>query len=195
MYAQSCGQNEGMKRVFDVVVSVLLLVLLAPLMVFLAVWVALDSPGGAVYRQKRVGLKGKLFEVYKFRSMVSDADQIGGYSTSDGDSRITKPGRFIRKASLDELPQLLNVIRGDMSLVGPRPDTPMQEVNYSPEEWAKRCSVRPGITGLAQAKLRSQATPEERTRLDLEYVDHVGLGLDLKVLGMTVRQVLFRGGN
>ena len=164
-------------------------------MAVVAVWIALDSPGGALYRQKRVGLGGKIFEVYKFRSMVSDADKIGGYSTQTGDARITKSGRFIRKTSLDELPQLFNVLKGEMSLVGPRPDTPMQEVNYTPEEWAKRCSVRPGITGLAQATLRSAATPEERTQLDLEYVDRAGVGFDLRILGMTVRQVLFRGGN
>jgi lipopolysaccharide/colanic/teichoic acid biosynthesis glycosyltransferase len=183
------------KRIFDLAVSVVLLIFLWPILVILAIWIAVDSPGGAIYRQKRVGLGGKVFEVYKFRSMVSDADKIGGYSTTDGDNRITAPGSLIRKASLDELPQLWNVIKGDMSLVGPRPDTPMQEENYSAEEWAKRCSVRPGITGLAQATLRSSATPEERTRLDLEYVDGAGIGLDLKVLGLTVRQVLFRGGN
>lgn len=184
-----------MKRIFDFVVSLVLLTLFLPLMIVVGVWISLDSPGGAIYRQKRVGLGGKVFEVLKFRSMVSDADKIGGYSTQDGDLRITKPGRFIRKTSFDELPQLVNVLKGEMSLVGPRPDTPMQEVNYSPEEWAKRCSVRPGITGLAQATLRSAATPDERTRLDLEYVDRAGVGFDLKILGMTVRQVLFRGGN
>lgn len=184
-----------MKRVFDFVVSLVLAIVFLPLMAVVAVWIALDSPGGALYRQKRVGLGGKIFEVYKFRSMVSDADKIGGYSTQTGDARITKSGRFIRKTSLDELPQLFNVLKGEMSLVGPRPDTPMQEVNYTPEEWAKRCSVRPGITGLAQATLRSAATPEERTQLDLEYVDRAGVGFDLRILGMTVRQVLFRGGN
>lgn len=155
----------------------------------------LDSPGGAIFRQKRVGLGGRLFDVLKFRSMVTNADKIGGYSTADGDARITRSGRFIRKTSLDELPQLINVLKGEMSLVGPRPDTPMQEANYSPKEWAKRCSVRPGITGLAQATLRSEATPEERTRLDLDYVDRAGVGFDLQILGMTIRQVLFKGGN
>ncbi|MFM9872940.1 MAG: sugar transferase [Fimbriimonadaceae bacterium] len=184
-----------MKRIFDFVLSLILIVLFLPLMVVVGIWIALDSPGGAFYIQKRVGVGGKTFGVLKFRSMVTNADQIGGYSTQDGDARITKSGRFIRKTSLDELPQLFNVLRGEMSLVGPRPDTPMQEVNYSPEEWTKRCSVRPGITGLAQAILRSEATPDERTRLDLEYVDRAGVGFDLKILGMTVRQVLFRGGN
>jgi lipopolysaccharide/colanic/teichoic acid biosynthesis glycosyltransferase len=184
-----------LKRAFDFLASLILTILFLPLMAVVALWIALDSPGGAMYRQKRVGLGGKIFEVLKFRSMVSNADKIGGYSTQTGDARITRSGRFIRKTSLDELPQLLNVLKGEMSLVGPRPDTPMQEVNYTPEEWAKRCSVRPGITGLAQATLRSAATPEERTRLDLEYVDRAALGFDLKILGMTVRQVLFRGGN
>lgn len=184
-----------MKRAFDLAASLVLLAVLWPLMLAVAIWIALDSPGGAVYRQKRVGKGGKLFEIYKFRSMVAEADRIGGHATADGDPRITKPGRLVRKTSIDELPQLVNVLKGDMSLVGPRPDTPMQEANYIPQDWAKRCSVRPGITGLAQATLRSDATPQERTRLDLEYVDRAGLGFDLRILAMTLRQVLFRGGN
>jgi lipopolysaccharide/colanic/teichoic acid biosynthesis glycosyltransferase len=182
-----------MKRVWDVAVAFAALALLWPLLVVIALAVRLDSAGPVFYRQERVGRGGRRFAILKFRSMVVHADQIGPYHTARGDARITRVGGFLRKTSLDELPQLLNVLRGDMSLVGPRPDVPAQEILYAPADWAKRCSVRPGLTGLAQATLRSAATPEERRRLDLEYVDRASLGFDLKILFLTVRQVLGRG--
>lgn len=180
------------KRAFDIVVALFLLMVLSPVLIASALAVALTSPGPALYIQSRVGRNRQLFRVWKFRSMVANADQVGGYSTASGDPRITRIGRILRKTSIDELPQLWNVLRGDMSLVGPRPLTPMQESTFSPEAWAKRHQVRPGITGLAQAKLRSSATPEQRTALDLEYVDRHTLSLDLQILGMTVKQILFR---
>ncbi len=127
--------------------------------------------------------------------MVVDAATIGPYFTQDGDSRITAVGRFLRKSSLDELPQLFNVLNGDMSIVGPRPNVPEQITEYSEQEWGKRNSVRPGITGQAQALLRSEVTAEERTRLDLDYVDKVSIGFDIRIILLTVRQVLFKGGN
>lgn len=133
--------------------------------------------------------------MYKFRSMRVDADRIGGYSTATNDPRITGIGRFIRRTSLDELPQLLNVIKGDMSLVGPRPDVPKQRFLYSDEEWLMRHQVRPGVTGLAQATLRSTGTEDERKALDLEYVQRRSLRLDLWILVLTARQVVFVGGN
>ncbi len=184
-----------MKRIVDFLAASVLLVLFGPLMLLVALAVALDSHGGAVYRQTRIGLGGAPFQIIKFRSMVTDADRIGGHSTATGDVRITRVGRWIRKTSLDELPQLINVLTGEMSLVGPRPDTPMQEKDYTAGDWQKRCSVRPGITGLAQATLRSSATPEERLKYDLEYVDKASLSLDFKIIVLTVKQVLFRGGN
>ncbi|MBX3112560.1 MAG: sugar transferase [Fimbriimonadaceae bacterium] len=183
-----------MKRLFDIVCSTFFLVLLFPLMVLLAVWVSLDSPGGPFYRQRRVGKGGRVFTILKFRSMVSDADKKGSHRTSVGDARITRAGRILRKTSLDELPQFWNVLVGDMSLVGPRPDTPAQEADYTPEEWQKRCSVRPGITGLAQATKRSTATPQERLAADLEYAEAPSLALDFKILALTVKQVVSRGG-
>ena len=129
-----------------------LIVFLLP--VWLPVWlfIILTSPGGAIYRQTRIGKGCKPFELYKFRSMVVGADRHG-YQTQDGDARITPIGRIIRRTSIDELPQLLNVLKGDMSLVGPRPDTPMQKSNYTEADWQLRHSVRPGITGLAQISL------------------------------------------
>ncbi|MFU1477808.1 sugar transferase [Roseovarius sp. C7] len=182
-----------MKRLFDIVMTFGLLLLFAPIMIAVALAVRLDSPGPAIYRQIRVGRNLSRFGIYKFRSMVADADQIGGHSTQPGDTRITKVGAFIRKTSLDELPQLLNVLKGDMSLVGPRPDVPAQEAQYTPEEWRMRHSVRPGITGLAQATMRSSATPEDRTNLDLEYVKSASFINDLRILFWTARQVLLRG--
>ena len=182
-----------MKRLFDLLVSFGLLVVFGPLMLGLAAWVALTSPGGALFRQTRIGRGCQPFTIYKFRSMVKDADQKGSFRTNAGDTRITPVGRILRKTSLDELPQLLNVLKGEMSLVGPRPDTPGQEGDYAPEDWVRRHRVRPGITGLAQAKARQAATPEERLRLDLEYVERASVGLDVKILLMTVKQVLGKG--
>ncbi len=182
-----------MKRAFDILVSLIMLLFLSPVMLALTLWVMLDSDGGPFYRQQRVGIGGREFGILKFRSMVANADQIGGYSTVEGDHRITKAGAFLRKTSLDELPQLLNVLFGDMSLVGPRPNVPAQREQYTQEEWNKRNSVRPGITGLAQATVRSAATPEERTALDLDYVDKQSFTFDLKIILMTVLQVLGKG--
>jgi lipopolysaccharide/colanic/teichoic acid biosynthesis glycosyltransferase len=127
--------------------------------------------------------------------MVKDAAGIGPYSTGRDDPRITHVGRFLRRSSIDELPQLLNVLRGDMSLVGPRPDVPAQQALYRPDDWALRCSVRPGITGLAQAALRSEATPEQRLALDLDYARNHGLLRDLQILAMTLRRLGGRGSN
>jgi len=127
--------------------------------------------------------------------MIVNAEKIGGHSTLDNDSRITPIGRLIRKSSIDEVPQLINVLKGEMSLVGPRPDLLKQKDEYSDEEWLKRLSVKPGITGLAQATLRSSATPEQRKKLDLDYVEKQSMCLDLLIISLTFKQVIFRGGN
>lgn len=182
-----------MKRLFDFLVALAVLALIWPLLLLLVLIVRCDSPGPVLYRQQRVGQGGKIFAMYKFRSMVSDADRIGGYQTNQGDPRITRSGCWLRKTSLDELPQLLNVLFGDMSLVGPRPDVPAQQERYTPEEWQERTSVRPGITGLAQATLRSAATHQQRLALDLQYVRDHSLLIDLKILALTVGQVLGKG--
>lgn len=180
------------KRTLDIIVSGVMLVSSAPFLLLLAAWIRLDSPGPALFRQQRVGKDGRIFQLLKLRTMVANAASIGGYSTTPGDPRITRPGRFIRRTSLDELPQLINVLTGDMSLVGPRPDTPMQEKGYTPEEWRKRISVKPGITGLAQARLRSAATPQQRLALDLEYVERPTVGHDIAVLWETARTLFTR---
>lgn len=189
------GCEPMLKRTFDVIVSLSTIVVTSPLWVVISLCIFVSDRGPVLYRQQRVGLAGKPFGIYKFRTMVPNADKIGGYSTTYGDPRITRVGGVLRRYSLDELPQLLNVLMGHMSLVGPRPDVPMQKSLYTEAEYAKRTSVRPGITGLAQATARSQATPEERKRLDLEYVDRASFLFDLQVILMTVRQVVAVGGN
>lgn len=183
------------KRLFDFCVSALAILALSPLLATVAILIRRHDGGRVFYRQLRVGRDGRTFRVFKFRTMVENADRIGGYATADDDSRITPLGRKLRRTSIDELPQLFNVLAGDMSIVGPRPDVPAQRALYTDDEFSRRHSVRPGITGLAQATLRSDATEGQRKALDLEYVDRSGLLLDLRIIAMTVRQVLTKGGN
>ena len=184
-----------MKRVLDIVLALSALLVLSPVMLLVAVAVALESGPPVLFRQQRVGRNGIDFGMLKFRSMEKDAAVRGPYHTATDDPRITRVGRFIRRASLDELPQLINVLRGDMSVVGPRPDVPAQRELYAPQDWAERCSVRPGITGLAQARLRSEANPAQRLALDLQYVREGSLSLDLRILWLTLGRLGGRGSN
>lgn len=184
-----------MNRTFDLIISTTTLFLTGPIMFVIYTAIICIEGRPALFRQERVGLNGKLFTIYKFRSMIKAADQIGGYSTAEGDRRITKIGRWLRKTSLDELPQLWNVINGSMSIVGPRPDVPAQLHYYSPDDTRKRLSVRPGITGLAQATLRSEASAEQRLKLDLQYVDNRSFAQDVLILMLTIRQITVKGGN
>ncbi len=183
------------KRLFDLVLALLALLVLALPMLATALAVWLDSGRPVLFTQWRVGLGGRHFRLYKFRSMVVDAQARGPQRTAAGDPRITRVGRWLRRSSLDELPQLLNVLRGDMSLVGPRPDVPAQQADYGAEDWQLRCSVRPGITGLAQALYRSRATPQQRLQADLDYARHHGLLRDLRILALTAGQLLRDSGN
>ncbi|HSV81461.1 MAG TPA: sugar transferase [Ramlibacter sp.] len=184
-----------MKRTLDMLLAALALVLLSPVLLAAALAVWLESGRPVLFRQQRVGRGERPFVLLKFRSMVVDAPARGPWYTSDGDQRITRVGRILRRTSFDELPQLLNVLKGEMSLVGPRPDLPAQRTLYSAEHWRLRCSVRPGITGLAQALLRSAATPQQRLDLDLRYVREHSLWLDLKILWWTLARLSGRGGN
>ncbi len=183
------------KRLFDILVSGLLVTILAPVFILIAIAIRIYDGGASLFGQARVGKCGGIFKMWKFRSMVIDAEVIGGYSTEDNDPRVTPVGRFIRRFSLDELPQLINVFIGDMSIVGPRPDVPAQRKLYTEGEWEVRHSVRPGITGLSQSTLRSAATAEQRKALDLEYVKNASMMFDLKIIVMTIKQVLSKGGN
>lgn len=167
----------------------------SPILIGVATAIYLSDFGPVIFRQRRVGRGGKDFFIYKFRSMVIDAEKLGGYSTADGDPRITRVGRFIRRTSLDELPQLFNVLCGSMSVVGPRPDVPAQRTLYTEAEWQLRNSVRPGITGLAQATLRSAATETQRKELDLQYAQQASLFKDIQIILLTFKQVFGKGGN
>lgn len=184
-----------MKRAVDVLLACLALALLAPVLLAVALAIWLESGRPIFFRQIRLGQGSKEFGMYKFRSMVKDAAAIGPYYTAAGDPRITRVGSIIRRTSLDELPQLLNVLRGEMSIVGPRPDVPAQRASYRDEDWSLRCSVRPGITGLAQALLRSEATQEQRLRLDLQYAREQTFWLDVKIMLWTFRVLAGRRTN
>ena len=184
-----------MKRMTDIMLSLTLMVLLSPILVA-TMLVILSSSGKPIFfRQTRVGLYGREFGMFKFRSMVINAASTGPYFTQDDDPRITRVGRFIRRTSIDELPQIINVVIGDMSLVGPRPDVPEQQALYSPEDWAQRCSVRPGITGLAQVKGRSELAWALRLELDLTYASQASWWLDVKIMWWTLSQLGGRQAN
>ncbi|RYX97696.1 MAG: sugar transferase [Comamonadaceae bacterium] len=184
-----------LKRLIDICVSLAALLLLSPVLLLTAMAIALESGLPVFFSQTRIGLGGREFRMLKFRSMRKDAASVGPYFTAANDPRITRSGRFIRRSSLDELPQLLNVLKGDMSLVGPRPDVPAQRGLYAARDWDLRCSVRPGITGLAQAKLRSEATQEQRLALDLQYQREASVWFDLKILAWTLGRLSGKGGN
>lgn len=182
-----------MKRLFDILVSATLLLALSPVMLAVALMVAGGDGFPVLFRQERCGLGGRPFTILKFRTMVKNAEKIGGYSTAPGDPRVTRLGAFLRQSSLDELPQLINVLVGDMSLVGPRPDTMAQEKNYTPEQWALRASVRPGLTGPAQATLRSACTTDERWAMDADYIRSHTFLKDIWILVQTAGQIVKKG--
>jgi len=193
----------GVKRAMDVTACVLMAPLVAPLLVGCAIAVRLDSPGPVLFRQKRTGRHGRRFQMYKFRTMVRNAEELKAELAHlnilpppdfkiPNDPRITKVGRFLRKTSLDELPQFLNVLRGDMTLVGPRP-TSFSSRTYS--TWhTERLEVPPGITGLWQVRGRNNTTFDERLRLDIDYIRNMSLWLDVKILLETVSSVVRRSG-
>ncbi|WP_182852171.1 sugar transferase [Metapseudomonas otitidis] len=184
-----------MKRLLDLVTAAVAICLLAPVLIVVSGMIYFSDFGPVIFKQLRVGRGGKEFYIYKFRSMIVNAESLGGFSTADGDPRITKVGKLIRRTSVDELPQLLNVLFGDMSIVGPRPDVPAQRVLYTEAEWQLRNSVRPGITGPAQATLRSAATDIQRKDLDLQYARHNSLFVDFRIILLTFKQVFSKGGN
>jgi sugar transferase EpsL len=179
--------NDQLKRLLDVVVAVALLVLLSPALAVVAALVAVGMGRPVLFRQQRPGLHGKSFTILKFRTMVDATDGEGNQLPDE--QRITRLGRFLRRTSLDELPELLNVLRGDMSLVGPRPLLTEYLPLYSQEQM-RRHDVRPGITGWSQVNGRNALTWDEKLALDVWYVDHRSLRLDLRILQMTIGQVV-----
>jgi lipopolysaccharide/colanic/teichoic acid biosynthesis glycosyltransferase len=194
------------KRLFDVTCAGLGLGLLSPVLLVIALLIKLDSSGPVFFRQVRVGLREKPFEILKFRTMRVDAEKLGGQLTARGDSRVTRVGRFLRAGKLDELPQLFNVLRGDMSLVGPRPEVPRYVALYTPRQ-REVFRVRPGITDLASLKFRNEsellaaaADPESfyihevmpaKLELNLRYIAAQSLGFDLGIILQTLWRVLF----
>jgi lipopolysaccharide/colanic/teichoic acid biosynthesis glycosyltransferase len=176
-------------RVIDLVIGGVGAVLTAPIVVALAVAIRLESRGHPLYTQTRVGLDGELFQIYKLRTMVHGAEFTGaGLAIAEGDDRITQLGNFLRRYSLDELPNLWNVVRGEMSIVGPRPTLAVQVERYTDRQRG-RLAVKPGITGWAQVNGRASLPWPERIELDLWYVEHRSLWLDLRILMRTVRMV------
>ncbi len=195
------------KRIFDIIVSFFALFILLPIFVVLGIAIAIESKGGIFYKQKRVGKNGKEFKLFKFRSMYADADKKGLLTVGGRDSRITKVGYFIRKYKLDELPQLINVLKGDMSIVGPRPEVKKYTDLYS-EEQKKVLSARPGITDPASLKYRNEndllakaENPEkyyiekimpEKIKISIDYINKRNFFADLKVIFNTVFSVFLK---
>ena len=182
------------RRVLDIVVSALALALAAPVLALALAAIKLESRGPAIYRQRRVGKDGRRFDVLKLRTMVDGAEHVGaGLAIDAGDARITRVGALLRRSSLDELPNLLNVLRGEMSLIGPRPTLPAQVEQYS-ERQRGRLAIKPGITGWAQVNGRAALPWSQRIELDLYYIEHRSLALDLRILARTPALVLAGSG-
>ena len=186
------------KRFFDLLFSILIFIVSSPILLLVAVAIKIDSKGPVIFVQERVGKDGKVYDMYKFRSMCVGAEQQeGGVFCKKGDARVTKVGAFIRATSIDELPQLVNIIKGDMSLIGPRPVLtyyPKQWNEYTQEE-LKRFEVLPGVTGWAAVHGRKTNTVEARFAYDNYYVDNLSLMLDIKIIFMTIKSVLTNEGN
>ena len=178
------------KRFFDFWIALIALIIISPILLLVTIWLHFANKGaGAFFFQERPGYKGKIFKVIKFKTMTDEKDADGNL-LPDGD-RLTKVGSFVRSTSLDELPQLINVLKGDMALIGPRPLLVQYLPLYSKEQM-RRHEVRPGITGWAQCHGRNQISWTEKFKLDVWYVDHVSLITDLKVIFITIKKVLFR---
>jgi lipopolysaccharide/colanic/teichoic acid biosynthesis glycosyltransferase len=177
-------------RALDIVLATAGLVLCAPLVGLAAIAIRLEGRGPVIYRQRRVGRDGREFELLKLRTMVEGSDPVGvGTVVTHDDPRVTRVGRLLRRTSLDELPNLVNVLRGEMAIVGPRPTIPAQVLRYTPRQ-ARRHDVRPGITGWAQVQGRAGIPWEKRIELDIWYVEHRGLGLDLRIMARTLWLIL-----
>ena len=186
------------KRMIDIILSLMILIILSPILLLLAIAIKIDSPGPIIFKQQRIGLNGKVFNIYKFRSMCVNAEKTGsGVYSGKGDPRVTRVGRFLRASSADELPQAWNVLKGDMSFIGPRPPLtyhpwPIEEYT---EEQLRMFHTRPGITGWAQVNGRKEVEWHRRIELNVWYVDHVSFLLDIKIFFMTIFKVFTNADN
>lgn len=187
-----------MKRLLDIAAAVIVLIIFSPLFLITAAVIKLESKGPVIFKQERIGRGGKVFNIYKFRSMVQNAEHTGsGVYSGKGDARVTKVGRIIRATSIDELPQAVNILLGDMSFIGPRPPLtyhPWPIDQYTAEQ-KRMFEVRPGITGWAQVHGRKDVEWNKRIKLNVWYVDHVSFLLDAKIIFMTVFKVLTNADN
>ena len=190
--------RKYIKRLIDILIAVVAGTVFSPILLVTAIAVKATSPGPVIFKQTRLGLGGKEFHIYKFRSMVQNAEHTGsGVYSGKGDARVTKVGRIIRATSIDELPQVVNILKGDMSLIGPRPPLtyhPWPLSEYTPEQ-RRMFEVRPGITGWAQVHGRKDVEWHERIKLNVWYVDHVSFLLDLKIFFMTIFKVATNADN
>lgn len=186
-----CAINNLVKRLFDILLSLLALIVLSPVFLVCSIWIKLDSRGDIIFRQKRLTKHGQIFNMYKFRSMVQDAEKSGtGLFNYEGDTRVTRCGRFLRNTSLDELPQLLNILKGDMSIVGPRPCVVYELGDFTTlnKRFKKRFEVTAGLTGLAQCQGRNELEWDVKVDFDNRYIDLYrkwGVLLDLYIIAKT----------
>lgn len=182
------------KRMSDVILSIIGLIISLPILLIFSILIKLETPGPAFFIQERVGLNGRYFNLYKLRSMGVDAEKNGAQWATKNDPRVTKIGSFIRKTRIDEIPQLINVIKGDMSLIGPRPERPIFTAKFSEENpsFVDRLKVLPGVTGWAQVNGGYDVTPEEKLKLDLHYIENHNFLMDIKILLKTVA-IVFTG--
>ncbi|MDO5557564.1 MAG: sugar transferase [Clostridia bacterium] len=185
-----------LKRGLDILLSIIGLILTSPILLMTSIAIRIESKGPIIFKQNRIGEKGKVFKIYKFRSMIVGAEKGGVYETK-GDKRVTKVGKFIRKTSIDELPQLLNILKGEMSIIGPRPVLTYHPWKYEEynQEQLKRFEIKPGVTGLAQVNGRKDVEWNRRIEFDVEYVKKVSFIYDLRILFKTISKVFLMKDN
>jgi len=188
-------EQRLLKRMLDFVLSLIAVVVLSPVMLLIAIAIKIDDGGKVIYKQKRLTINAEEFYVYKFRSMIADAEKGGIKLATDSDPRITRVGRFLRKCRLDEIPQFFNILRGDMSLVGPRPERPELTEKYEKEmpEFKFRLKVKAGLTGYAQVLGVYDTTPLDKLKMDLMYIERYSVALDLRIILMTLKTMIFPG--
>lgn len=176
------------RRLIDIIISIIGLIISCPIILFFMILIRIESPGSPIYKQIRVGHNGKYFNIYKLRSMRNDAEINGAQWAEKNDPRVTKVGKFIRKTRIDELPQFYNILKGDMSLIGPRPERPEFTAQFNEEipGFIYRLSIKPGLTGWAQINGGYDITPKEKFELDKYYIDNFNLKMDIKILLKTI---------